>query len=162
MMSNYISCMLIIIFTICIYSVKDINNKIFISTLLVIYLFYYYIFLWSQTFNVYPSKMYKKKKVYRKKMLWINTNVINVNNPKHKQWANYIFTDSAPNKLGIYIDHPDPDKVFINRQIGIFKILFKHSPTRIYFTNSCNRQVSEFCQKKKINIHYFPFRFTTS
>ena len=40
------------------------------STLLLIYLFYYYFYLWSQSFNVYPSRMYKQQKVYKKNLTY--------------------------------------------------------------------------------------------
>ena len=161
MICNWISYIIITMMIISIYSTEDYNIKIFQCTLLLIYMFYYYFYLWSQSFNVYPSKMYKQKKTYKRKLLWINTHVVDVNNPYHKEWARYILIESAPNKLGIYIDHPNPDKVFINTQIQIFKIMFKHNPTRIYFKYSCNSEVADFCNKKHLSISYVPFRLTT-
>jgi hypothetical protein len=161
MICNWISYIIITMMIIYIYSTENSNQKIFACTLLLIFMFYYYVYLWSQMFNVYPSKQYKTQKKYKKKVLWINTNVLQIQNPKHKQWARHVLLDSAPNKLGIYIDHPSPDKVFVSRQIETFKIMFHHNPSRIYFSKSCDNEVSDFCRKKKMSLLHFPFRFTT-
>ena len=159
MLSNVLSYIIIIIFLVIIYSASNSDDKICLGTLLVIYIYYYYFYLWSQMFNVYPSKNYKKLKKYKKKLLWINTSVIDVNNPHHKKWAQYILLDSAPNKLGIYISRKNPDKAFVSNQIETFKVMFNHKPSRIYFNKYYDSNVSEFCDKKKIKISTFPFRF---
>ena len=69
MLTNVLSYTIIIFFLVVIYSTSNYDNKICLGTLLVIYIYYYYFYLWSQMFNVYPSKNYKKLKNYKKKAL---------------------------------------------------------------------------------------------
>lgn len=154
---NIISYIIIICLVIyMIYTKKNISE---VCTFLVLLIFFYYFYIWKQKFNVYPSKNYKLKHNYKHKFLWINTNVININNTKHKDWCMYVLIDSAPNKLGIYIDHPNPEKVFVNRQIETFKIMFGYIPKDIYFTTFVNSSISSFCKLKNIKITYFPWRY---
>ena len=136
------------------------KHRIEILVLLSMFVYFYYIYLWKQQYNVYPSKNYKKLKNYNKKVLWINTNVLNVNNPEHVKWCKYILIDSAPNKLGIYIDNPNPEKVFVNRQIEIFKIMFGFVPKNIYFTEPISSEISTFCKLKQLSITYLCLRYT--
>ena len=97
---------------------------------------------------------------YNNKLLWINTNVLNVNNPKHVEWCKHVFIDSAPNILGIYIDNPNPENVFVSRQIEIFKIMFKHDPKHIYFKFDVDNNIHKFCKQKNLSITNIAFRYT--
>ena len=124
------------------------------------FIYFYYIHMWYQQFNVYPSINYKKLQNYNNKLLWINTNVLNVNNPKHVEWCKHVFIDSAPNILGIYIDNPNVENVFVSRQIEIFKIMFKHDPKHIYFKFDIDNNIRKFCKQKNLSITNIPFRYT--
>ena len=147
----------LILILLLIYMFYDEKNRIVIGIIMVIWLIFYYGYLWGQIFNIYAVNDYKTKN-YKNKMLWINTNMLDVTNIYHKQWANYVLIDSAPNKLGIYIEDSIVNKLFVLKQMETFKIMFGYNSPIIFFKHRPNNIIRTFCEQKGVQIVTFSFR----
>tara|TARA_Y100001980_G_C14555788_1_gene345214 strand:- start:7581 stop:8006 length:426 start_codon:yes stop_codon:yes gene_type:complete len=139
--------------------VYDSNNRGVIGIVLFMMLVYYYGYVWWQVYNVYSTKNYQNIN-YKNRMLWINTEMLDVMNPYDKKWSKHVLIDSAPNKLGIYVDKEIVNKKFVLKQLETFKILFGYNSPIIYFKHTPNNIVKDFCKKKGVEIINFSFRHT--
>ena len=154
---DIISCFIIILLVI--YMIYDQDNRGVVGIILFMLLIFYYCYLWGQIYNVYSTGDYKNIN-YKYKMLWINTDMLDVTNPLDKEWANYVLMDSAPNKLGIYIEREFVNKIFVLKQFETFKILFGYNCPIIYFKYTPTKIVKDFCNKKGVQIINYSFRNT--
>ena len=148
-----------IILLVIIYMVYDQENRSVVGIMLFMMLIFFYGYLWKQMYDVYPTKNYKSI-VYKNKMLWINTEMLDVKSVEHKKWAQYVLMDNAPNKLGIYVDREFVNKLFVLKQLETFKILFGYNCPIIYFKYTPNKIVKEFLHTKGVEIIRFSFRYT--
>jgi hypothetical protein len=156
-MENIISC--IIIFIILLYMMYDNKNRGVIGIVLFMSLSFYYGYVWWQMYDVHSVQDYKNVN-YKTKMLWINTDMLDVMNPFDKEWSKHVLLDSAPNKLGIYIDKKTINKKFVLKQLETFKIMFGYNSPIIYFKHKQNELVRDFCKRKGVEIINFSFRHT--
>ena len=156
-MGDVLSCMIILLAIL--YMLYDDENRAVIGIMLGVLLIFYYGYIWGQIYNVYVMDDYKNIR-YTNKMLWINTNKLDVTNPRHRNWANYILMDCAPNKLGIYIEEENVSKLFVLKQLETFKIMFGYNSPIIYFKYRQNQIVKQFCNAKDVKIVNFSFRHT--
>ena len=141
------------------YIIYDKNNRGVVGIILFSYIIFFYMYMWNQEYDVYPIQDYKNKN-YSNKMLWINTDVMDVMNPFHKKWANYVMMDCAPNKLGIYLDKEFINKLVILKQLETFKIMFGYNCPIIYLKTYPNKIVRDFLSKKGVSMVRFSFRHT--
>ena len=154
-MGDVIICM--IIFFMILYMVYDNENRAVCGVIITTLLIFYYGYLWGQIYNVYAIRDYKNKN-YKHKMLWINTEMLDVTNSYDKEWCDYVLIDNAPNKLGIYIEEKNVSKLFVLKQLETFKIMFGYNSPIIYFKYSPNRIIELFCNKKGVSIINYSFR----
>ena len=77
-----------------------------------------------------------------------------LNNPSNPK------TETAPNKLGIYVDKKHANKLHTLKQMEVFKILFGYNCPDIYFKYSPNKIVRKFCDSKEVNINNVSLRYT--
>ena len=81
-----------IILLIIIYIVYDENNRGVVSIILISLMILFYGYLWYQEYDVYVVHDYESR-VYKNRMLWINTEMLDVTDPIHKRWCNYVMMD---------------------------------------------------------------------
>tara|TARA_B100000900_G_scaffold160948_1_gene136659 strand:+ start:742 stop:1155 length:414 start_codon:yes stop_codon:yes gene_type:complete len=132
------------------------NTQSIIIVLMIVY-YVYTIYIWPQVFDIHPNS---KQISFNDKVVWINTDQIDVMNKMHKEWCHNILIKEAPNTLGIYIKHKEVLKQDVLRQIEIFNMMFKFHANIIYFEHNINKEIIEFCEKKKIKIVNFNLRRT--
>lgn len=148
-----------IILLIIIYIVYDAENRGVVSIILISLMILFYGYLWYQEYDVYVVQDYESR-VYKNRMLWINTEMLDVTDPIHKRWCNYVMMDCAPNKLGVYVDKEVVNKLYVLKQLETFKIMFGYNCPIIYFKKSPNKIVKDFLRKKGVSIVRFSFRYT--
>jgi hypothetical protein len=156
-MENVLSYFIILL--ILIYILYDENNRGVVGILLISLIIVFYGYIWHQKYDVYPTQGYETKN-YKNRMLWINTDKLDVTSSFHKKWGNYIMMDCAPNKLGIYVDKEVINKIFVLKQLETFKIMFGYNCPIIYFKITPNKIVMDFLRKKGVEIVRFSFRYT--
>ena len=156
-MENMISYMIIILLIV--YMVYDEQNRGVIGIMFFMLLVIFYGYLWGQMYNVQVTQDYKNIS-YKNKMLWINTDMLDVTNRFDKEWANYVMMDCAPNKLGIYVERQFINKLFVLKQLETFKIMFGYNCPIIYFKHKPNMIIKNFLKKKGVEIINFSFRNT--
>ena len=100
-MNNMISGLIIMMMIV--YMVYDESNRGMMGVMLCGLLIFYYGYCWGEVYDVYPSANYRDV-VYKNRVLWINTDMLDVMNEEHKKWCKYVMMDCAPNKLGIYVE----------------------------------------------------------
>jgi hypothetical protein len=137
--------------------VYDDDNRAVIGVMLGVMLIFYYGYIWGQIYNVYATRDYKNVK-YTNRMLWINTNLLDVTNIEHRNWANYVLIDCAPNKLGIYIEEEQVSKLFVLKQLETFKIMFGYNCPIIYFKYRQNQIIRNFCGMKGVKVINYSLR----
>ena len=141
------------------YMVYDEKNRGVVGIILCGLLLFYYGYCWGQMYNVYPNPDYKSIK-YRNRVLWINTDMLDVMNENHKEWCQYVMMECAPNKLGIYVEKQFINKLFVLKQFEIFKIMFGYNCPYIYFQHTPNEIIKNFCKSKGVEIVYHSLRYT--
>ena len=156
-MENILSSLIIIMFIV--YMVYDEKNRGVVGITLCGLLLFYYGYCWGQMYNVYPNSDYKSIK-YRNRVLWINTDMLDVMNENHKMWCQYVMMECAPNKLGIYVEKQFINKLFVLKQFEIFKIMFGYNCPYIYFQHTPNEIIKNFCKSKGVEIVYHSLRYT--
>ena len=156
-MINLLSYLIIVMILVYMYYEKEYRQVM--GLMLVVYMYFYYVYVWYQVYDVSYDKDYENVK-YMNRMLWINTDKLDVMNEEHKKWARHVMIDSAPNKLGIYIDKKHANKLYTLKQMEIFKILFGYNCPDIYYKYSPNKIVRKFCNSKEVNINNLSLRYT--
>lgn len=134
------------------------NNFIIISIVLIICVFLYLKTIWVQMLDVGPERNGN----FTKKVLWVNMNKLDVTNDYHKNWSKKLLIDSAPNKLGCYVDTiPDNfSKLDMLEHSEKFNMMFKHPLEKAYFIHKPSEEVKKFCDDKQIKIIRNTFRRT--
>ena len=156
---NLVSFIIIICMLGVIYNYITFDVRIICGVCTIAFILFFYMYLWKQRINVYPVNNYKKID-YRHQVLWINTNMLNVNNMQHKKWCKHILIENAPNRLGIYIDKKNISTLYVLKQIEIFRLMFNYECSDIYFKYRVSNEIRRFCEKKNLNIKYYSIRYT--
>lgn len=137
---------------------KNNNMMMYLLVMVVVVYYVYYIYIWPQIFDVYPDV--NSNISYQNKLIWINTDRIDVMNEKDKEWCYKILITEAPNILGIYVDGENVNKQDVLRQIEIFNMMFKYHAKKIYFKFKPSKVVVDFCYSKNLEINEFNLRRT--
>ena len=125
---------------------REIKKDILLNVIIVIIIVYIYNFyIWPQIFDVNPYQNYN---MYKNKLLWINTDKIDVMSEYHKNWCKEIMIEQAPNILACYVDNKYATKQDVLRQIEIFNMMFNFNTKLIYFKYKPSYEIVEFCNKK--------------
>lgn len=138
---------------------KNSNMMMMYLIVIIVSIYYiYYIYIWPQIFNIYPG--ISSDISFQNKLIWINTDRIDVMSEKDKEWCYKILITDAPNVLGIYVDGENVNKQDVLRQIEIFNMMFKYHAKKIYFKFKPSQIVVDFCHSKNLDINEFNIRRT--
>ena len=127
-----------------------------LAALLILLTVLVFLVIWREDYNVHPGN---SNQDYRKKVLWINVDKLDILNPKHVEWSKDVLIKQTPNKLGIYSDKYNVTKLDVLRYIETFYEMFGYNSEYIYFENAkLNSNTKKFCKEKDLKIAPISFR----
>ncbi len=101
----------------------------------------------------------------RKRVMWVNTDSLDVNNEHDRAWCNNLMMNKAPNKIGILIvkvqPNPESTEQFVQdekmrflRAYEKFTILFGHPPRAVKWKDGKpSKDTKDFIKEKMVKLN---------